>query len=753
MKNLYCRYVFRLALQPFVYVLGILFVICPALMFFDGQQFFSVLGTTDMHHFFSAVPYLCIVLLPAIVSMLPFTSRDYNLPYSDVQQVFARKLAVMSFLYVFLILTLIVPFSVNLFGDIDSAQLVCGYLGIALYMACACAMCDFFCILIAHQGAVFLVSAVILFCVNTAHLAAVYAKLPDFVCSVLKFISFSWHFDAAGKGIFDTRDVIFYLAVFGLFSFASVYIMQKRRGNEGHFFHRASWLMALAFAFVMADSSLLFARIDLTKDKRFTVSRQSRELLLMADSDISITYYRSNSLKQLYPQVRDVDDFLRSFASCSSGKKKLTYELIDPAKKDAESKLESYGIQGQQIQTAGSGTVSYTTVYSGIVIEYLGRTEIIPFVLNATTLEYDLYSRLQHLVRNVSRKCQVLVGNGLLLEEEYQYVVPWLESQGFAVVESFLPSTQRDSGDIFTLRPELPLIVIGTSFFTDEDVCALENFIDADGTVFIAMTPYDVDLTTDWSVLENNSLAINTVSFMLQKYGIYLKDTLTADESNFCLSLSAGRTDGLDAKSKVKQVNYPLWPVLQSQPNAPNGMTLFWPCAMDIASDVAKDSGFSICQVLVTSDKAWQSQKVGESFITNPFMVSSKPEENEESKKFALCVSLTKLGKTVPSVYVFGDQYALHSGMISFSSGSAGSPDTRSLEFVSDSLLCQTGQSDLVSLKNKNYVNTSLYKINAADFGNMAKKIIAFCVFFPVTVFMSAGILFFVRRKVWLFRS
>ena len=64
--------------------------------------------------------------------------------------------------------------------------------------------------------------ALVLAAVNSLHLVALYINPNSFIVSVAKFFSFAWHFDAAGKGLLDTRDIFFFIIAFLLFAFLAV---------------------------------------------------------------------------------------------------------------------------------------------------------------------------------------------------------------------------------------------------------------------------------------------------------------------------------------------------------------------------------------------------------------------------------------------------------------------------------------------------------------------------------------------------
>lgn len=715
---LYKSFFTRLFNTPFSYIIAACFIFYVSISFFIGQKFFLGAGSTDLHNFFSVIASSMVVIIPAFTSSLNSFYRENNIPVKDIYAVIIRIVSLLTFCVFFIIFTFPIPLCVNFFGDIDVAQLLCGYFGIILYCTTAIASVVFLYTVINNNVIAFIVSLFFLLFINNCHKIASYISLQDFIISILKTFSFSWHFNSASKGIIDSRDIIFYLSACLLFIIMTWLNMEHKRGNKDPLLKRIFIVLLVSFVLVIVDSNRFYARFDTTKAKKFSISKYSKVLLSEINEPLKITYYCSSILKNIYPQVKDIDDFINTYADENSN---IVYEIVDPGKKNIENVLEENGIKSLQIQTASDTTTSYTKVYSSIAINYLDKTEVIPFVVDTHTLEYDLTGRIQTLVRDIQKTVQIVIGNGLSLTEEYSFIQPWLEAQGFNVINTLLPSQKSKGNVIFSLFPNVPLIVIGTNEFTKEDVDALSYFIQRGGKLFIATTPYTIDLYNDWSVVESENLIKDNVVYMLQQYGIYFKDTLTADISN------------------MSQIKYPLWPVLPKQDNAINGMNLFWPCSIDIDNAVSRDSGFEANYMLSTGESAWQMERIDGQFLTNPVTIEQSASESEEKGSFYICAELKKSGKT--QCIIFGDQYGLSTNLISYNTSN--NPDSRILDFLSDGLLKLCDQESLLNIKNKSSINTSLYKETAIGL----ELIILLVIILPLTIIIGSAIFAKIKRN------
>jgi len=152
-------------------------------------------------------------------------------------------------------------------------------------------------------------------------------------------------------------------------------------------------LLILSIVVLFAlNSSRYFVRLDFTGNKAFTISRVSKELFQEIQEQVYITYYLSERLQSLYNFPAQIEDLLQEYAAHSRGK--IIISVLDPAKTGDSGKAESLGVYPQQIEVVEKDERSVARVYTGIVIQYLDRSEALPVVGRIDTLEYDLTSRI-----------------------------------------------------------------------------------------------------------------------------------------------------------------------------------------------------------------------------------------------------------------------------------------------------------------------------------------------------------------------
>ena len=729
---LYRHTVFSVAVSPVCWVTSAAFSLYAALAFFVGRPFFSAAGSADIRPFFSSLPYGAILAVPAFCALAKGGAQDYALPFSSFSVVFARSCAVGTLCAFSLATALVVPCAVSWFGDVEAASLLCSATMMLLYLCSASAMCVAVWTLLPRAG--FVLSAALLSVSQAAHEIPRLADLPPFFSALCRSVSFAWHFDAATKGIIDSRDVVFFALVCLSSLLLSSRIMEHRRGNCSSVLKKHTVLAAVTVLLVGANSTRFFVRLDCTESRRFSLSAYSRTLLSELEAPLEITYYRSAVLQELYPQVRDVEDYLMEYAAESPF---ASVSVHSPSDENTRRRLEQNGILPQHLAAQGADRISGSTVYAAITLSYRGRMEAIPFVLDASTLEYDLAMRVHPLVRGTVRTVQVVVANELSLEDDYSLVRPWLEANGLAVVESALPSRAEELRLLpFTALPSVPLLLVGTSKCTASDAAALMQFLQNGGRACIAASPYTVNVSGDWSAFLHDDAVLPLFS----DYGLYVPGSMAADVSNFRLTMYSDTTAlGASAAPRTEYLNYALWPELLPQAYAQNGMALCWPSVLELSdAETSAAFSFSLEPLLVTSRASWRVEPYdGTHFETNPFTMprAAPPESREE------IVVAARLSVDAGAAVVLSDQYAFSSQLLGYrSEGGAG--DFRILDFLCDRLLSLSGAEALLPLKNKSMHSISLFKMPVEERIALRPAVLAFATGLPVTacLLMALGV-------------
>jgi ABC-type uncharacterized transport system involved in gliding motility auxiliary subunit len=156
--------------------------------------------------------------------------------------------------------------------------------------------------------------------------------------------------------------------------------------------------MALILVAVNVITSGLRTRVDLTKEKAYTLSEGTRAILTKLDTPVKIRFYCSQSASAspqtvfLKTYARKVEDLLAEYKQV--GKGKIIIEKYDPQPdSDAEDSAKLDGVTGAQMP---SGDMFYL----GIAVSLLDSKEAIPFCQpnRERLLEYDLSRAITRVV-------------------------------------------------------------------------------------------------------------------------------------------------------------------------------------------------------------------------------------------------------------------------------------------------------------------------------------------------------------------
>ncbi len=137
-----------------------------------------------------------------------------------------------------------------------------------------------------------------------------------------------------------------------------------------------------------------FTRVDLTRDRLFTLHGATRELLAGLDDLVTMRVFMSEKKfreQAAYASIpREIHDLLDEYAARARGK--LLVEYLDPSD-DSERRLEAStaGLHERTLQGFGAESLVVFTCYLGIVLSYGGKPDqVVEISYPPETLEYAL---------------------------------------------------------------------------------------------------------------------------------------------------------------------------------------------------------------------------------------------------------------------------------------------------------------------------------------------------------------------------
>jgi ABC-type uncharacterized transport system involved in gliding motility auxiliary subunit len=691
---------FSLCVQPFALAASFVFsAVCAARYFYAGF-FFDAAGSSDLRLYFSFIPYALIFVVPALtMSLWEHIEFDETLPARDGVLVLAKWFSSLCAFCAFLAPSVAVPAAVSFFGDVDVPLVLTSFAGIICFASSALALGTLTAFVVKNRAASFAVTALVLALSNSAHLIALYLGTGGLLGAILRAVSFAWHFDSASKGIIDARDIAFFAALTWLFLMLNTLSLEKRRAGKRPSFFFARTLVFITAFLTLASSSRFPLAVDVSRAKRFSISRFNEDLLMSLDAGaLSITYYVSPELSELYPQTKNIGDFLHAFAA--KGKNAVLLTTVNPQNESAEF-LSRAGITGRSVNRSQQNRLEYVTVYSGIVVEYLNRTETIPFILSSDNLEYELARRILNVLNGSKPLVYVVAGNELSAEIDYSYALAWLENAGFMPVVLTPDALEAAEGDL--LSPQgiaHPLALFGSNILTAGQAQIIERFMLAGGNVFCAVSPNTVDLLAEWKAENQKDDAFIPI---LKNWGIEIGDGMVHDISCFRLTL---QTEEGGSQQFVYK-NYPLWITTLPQFTPPHilfdfaiGLNVFWASPLYIAPNETN----AVTEFLRSSPASWIAGGEG-GFITNPFLLPATGDSRGGTDGYVLC-AMTETN--VSKLIVLASQYFASNAALEYTS------NTQNLDYLVAALMALKGEENLLALKRRQ-TNTALYKMNAEN--------------------------------------
>jgi ABC-2 type transport system permease protein len=181
-------------------------------------------GYADLSVLFSLAPYVFMFLIPAI-TMRSFAEEKkmgtleflFTKPLTDWQVILGKYLAAFALMTIAVLPTLVYYFSIRLLGDpvanIDTPGVMGSYIGLILLGGVFCSIGIFASAISPNQIVSFLLAAMLCFILYYGFDSL--AQLVGLGSSALmvKQLGILYHFDSLGKGLIDSRDLIYFVSV------------------------------------------------------------------------------------------------------------------------------------------------------------------------------------------------------------------------------------------------------------------------------------------------------------------------------------------------------------------------------------------------------------------------------------------------------------------------------------------------------------------------------------------------------------
>lgn len=343
-------------------------------------------------------------------------------------------------------------------------------------------------------------------------------------------------------------------------------------------------------------SSRRFLRADLTEDKRYTVSKSTKNLIKGLDDIVTITAYFSTEpaeVAQIRQDVRDVLDEYKAFSQ------KLQIDFIDPADFDDAQKqeLRFKGISEIRINVYKKDKAEIANVYMAISVGYSGKEEVLPIVRSTANLEYELTSAILKATTKEAKTVGFLTGH-----DEFDINA---QTPGHQQFRQLLDKNAQGQYNLTTVDLQTgepvdaavtTLVVAGPKrTLTEREKYEIDQFIMRGGGAIFLVDP----ITMQPQTLQATPLSTG-LNELLEHYGIKLGNNLIADRRfHDNVQLQQGRVTFVQPYPYFVKIAKPNFSKEHTITNQLESLTLPWTSSVEIltvegitATPLAKTSEF-----------------------------------------------------------------------------------------------------------------------------------------------------------------
>jgi gliding-associated putative ABC transporter substrate-binding component GldG len=302
-----------------------------------------------------------------------------------------------------------------------------------------------------------------------------------------------------------------------------------------------------------------FHRFDLTKDKRYTLSTTSLNIIKQVQNPLYVKIYLQGDLpadfKRLQSETRDLFEEFKAY------NKNIIFEFVNPLENEDESmdnikELYLKGLTPINITVDDKGKQSQEMVFPWAIAVYNNKEVNIPLLKNimgaSTTekvvgsvqhLEYSIADAINKIAKDRQKKVAVIKGNGELADIQIaKFLIQVRES--YHIGPFTLDSVAKNPmGSLDALQKyDLAIIAKPTETFTDSEKQVLDQFIINGGKTLWLIDQVNMEMDSLYNVTGSTlafprDLNLNDMFF---KYGFRINPDLVKDEQGSPIKLATG---------------------------------------------------------------------------------------------------------------------------------------------------------------------------------------------------------------------
>ncbi|HNR19749.1 MAG TPA: gliding motility-associated ABC transporter substrate-binding protein GldG [Bacteroidia bacterium] len=375
--------------------------------------------------------------------------------------------------------------------------------------------------------------------------------------------------------------------------------MNKKQNKRNSIIGFVLLLVVIVLANVL--SSFVFTRVDLTSEKRFTLSQATKDELASLQDIVYFKVYLSGDLppgfQRLSTATRDMLNEMRQYA-----KGNLEYEFIDPSaledekqRTDLYKQLSERGLQPTNLQENETDRTSQRILFPGAIINYRAQEQALQLLkdrigsspeemLNNSIqgLEYEVINAIRKVTTLEPKKIGFLRGQNELDKYRVADIVQTLNASykvtGVTINQKL--DALKDFDCVVIAKPD--------SAFDEKDKFIIDQYIMNGGKVLWLVDYMIADM--DSLAKQNQFVSVANqlnVEDMLFRYGVRINTNLVLDLQSAPVPMLTGYVGNKPQTSFLPWFYFPLVIPTSKHPivNNLNGIRFQFASSMDTLSN------------------------------------------------------------------------------------------------------------------------------------------------------------------------
>ncbi|HEX3771738.1 MAG TPA: Gldg family protein [Polyangiaceae bacterium] len=298
-------------------------------------------------------------------------------------------------------------------------------------------------------------------------------------------------------------------------------------------------VVAAILVAVNALSALgMYARKDVTKTEKFTLSKGSGNLLRSMKQELTIDAYVTKGLPKLDAFVRDLRDLLQEYKNAGGGK--FDYTITEPKDEDAKKKAKDAGLIEQPFGEA-SDTDEKAAVaqgFMGLVFKYGEQQDVIKFLPPDRTdgLEFWITNKIREIRDkgdDIHHKIGVLTGHDEIKPSENDLVPTNMGKYSMqTIITQNFPFYSFQDVDLKNGDAEIPdeldglLVTQPGKDLTEKELRRIDQFVMKGKSLAVLASAVNIKAS---DATMNATLGMHGLDKLLEGYGVAMEKDAVLD--------------------------------------------------------------------------------------------------------------------------------------------------------------------------------------------------------------------------------